>query len=95
MAKHCFMYEFSAEKKKGKKKVFALTIIFILPDGEFVQRWIGIMRRVKKRGYFFCFLKLSFRNAQIESRPGTTSLAGSVPANEGENRRGRRRGGPV
>lgn len=55
MAKHCFMYEFFAEKTK-KKKVFALTIIFILPDGEFVQRkrWIGIMRRVKK-GVIFCF----------------------------------------
>lgn len=53
-----FMYTFSAEKKKNK--VFALRIIFTLPDGEFVQRKrrMRMMGRVKKR-----VLNFSFRNA--------------------------------
>lgn len=52
MAKDCFMYEFSAEKKGGEI-VFALIIIFTLPDGEFVgrKRQRRIMRRRKKGGF--------------------------------------------
>lgn len=79
MAKHCFMYEFSAEKKG--KKVFALTIIFVLPDGEFVQRkrWMRIMRG-KKKGFFFLVFKTShseMRKLKVVPAPRAGRLGAS------------------